>query len=91
MYKTASCAEIAGNYFYHCEKVAKKWPKFKEIGTKNIKLANVVAKEKKILARTLLTPGGASCPGWFILPPTHIRKILLCDVYYYLQHYNNYM
>ena len=23
-----------------------KWPKFKEIGTKNIKLANVVAKEK---------------------------------------------
>ena len=58
MYKTASCAEIAGNYLYHwinvtCEKVAKKWPKFKEIGTKNIKLANMVAKEKKILARTL--------------------------------------
>ena len=30
-----------------------KWPKFKEIGTKKIKLAKVVAKEKKILARTL--------------------------------------
>ena len=38
-----------------------------------------------------LTPRGASCPGWFILPPAHIKKILLCDVYYYLQHYNNYM
>ena len=31
-----------------------KWPKFKEIGTKNIELAKVVVKEKKILARTLL-------------------------------------
>ena len=30
-----------------------KWPKFKEIGTKKIKLAKVVAKEKKILARDL--------------------------------------
>ena len=29
-------------------------------------------------------PGGASCPGRFILPPP-IQKILLCDVYYYLQ------
>ena len=38
-----------------------------------------------------LNPRGASCPGRFILPPTHIKKILLCDVYYYLQHYNNYM
>ena len=36
-------------------------------------------------------PRGASCPGRFILPPAHIKKILLCDVYYYLQHYNNYM
>ena len=38
-----------------------------------------------------LNPRGASCPGRFILPPAHIKKILLCDVYYYLQHYNNYM
>ena len=42
-------------------------------------------------ALVILTPGGASCPGRFILPPAHIKKILLCDVYYYLQHYNNYM
>ena len=38
-----------------------------------------------------LNPRGASCPGRFILHPAHIKKILLCDVYYYLQHYNNYM
>ena len=38
-----------------------------------------------------LHPGGASCPGRFILPPAHAEKILLCDVYYYLQHFNNYM
>ena len=38
-----------------------------------------------------LNPRGTSCPGRFILPPAHIKKILLCDVYYYLQHYNNYM
>ena len=38
-----------------------------------------------------LNPRGASCPDRFILPPAHIKKILLCDVYYYLQHYNNYM
>ena len=38
-----------------------------------------------------LNPRGASCPGRFILPPAHIKKILLCDVYHYLQHYNNYM
>ena len=38
-----------------------------------------------------LNPRGASCPGRFILPPAHIKKVLLCDVYYYLQHYNNYM
>ena len=38
-----------------------------------------------------LHPRGASCPGRFILPPAHTKKILLCDVYYYLQHYNNYM
>ena len=38
-----------------------------------------------------LHPQGASCPGRFILPPAHTKKILLCDVYYYLQHYNNYM
>ena len=38
-----------------------------------------------------LNPRGASCPGRFILPPANIKKILLCDVYYYLQHYNNYM
>ena len=59
MYKTASCAEIAGNYLYHwinvtCEKVAKNGPDLKKLAQKNIKLANVVAKEKKILARTLL-------------------------------------
>ena len=30
-----------------------KWPKFKEIGTKKNKSAKVVAKERKILARTL--------------------------------------
>ena len=41
----------------------------------------------------IFTPGGQavqaglSCPP----PPAHIKKILLCDVYYYLQHYNNYM
>ena len=33
---------------------------------------------------------GACCPGRFILPPAHTEKILLCDVYYYLQHFNNY-
>ena len=38
-----------------------------------------------------LHPRGASYPGRFILPPTHTEKILLCDVYYYLQHFNNYM
>ena len=38
-----------------------------------------------------LHPRGASCPGRFILPPAHKEKILLCDVYYYLQHFNNYM
>ena len=38
-----------------------------------------------------LHPRGASCPGRFILPPTNTEKILLCDVYYYLQHFNNYM
>ena len=38
-----------------------------------------------------LHPRGASCPGRFILPPAHTEKILLCDVYYYLQHFNNYM
>ena len=38
-----------------------------------------------------LRPRGASCPGRFILPPAHTEKILLCDVYYYLQHFNNYM
>ena len=42
-------------------------------------------------ALVILTPRGANCPGRFILPPAHIKKILLCDVYYYLQHYNNYM
>ena len=50
---------------------------------------------RDILPPTLVifTPGGASCPSRFILPPTptHIKKILLCDVYYYLQHYNNNM
>ena len=39
----------------------------------------------------LSSPRGASCPGRFILPPAHAEKILLCDVYYYLQHFNNYM
>ena len=34
-----------------CENRGDKWPKFKEIGTKKIKLA----KEKKILARTLIS------------------------------------
>ena len=38
-----------------------------------------------------LHPRGASWPGRFILPPAHTKKISLCDVYYYLQHYNNYM
>ena len=38
-----------------CENRGDKWPKFKEIGTKKIKLAKVVAKEKKILARTLIS------------------------------------
>ena len=36
-----------------------------------------------------LHPRGASCPGRFILPPAPTEKILLCDVYYYLQHFNN--
>ena len=36
-----------------CKKSGDKWPRFKEIGTKKIKLAKVVAKEKKILGRTL--------------------------------------
>ena len=35
-------------------KSGNKWPKFKEIDIQKIKLAKVVAKEKKILARTLL-------------------------------------
>ena len=52
-----TCAEIVENYFNHwinvtCKK-CKKWPRFTEIGTKKIKLAKVVAKEKKILAQTL--------------------------------------
>ena len=38
-----------------------------------------------------LHPRGASCPGWFILPPAHTKKIFLCDFYYYLQRYNNYV
>ena len=38
-----------------------------------------------------LHPRGASCPGRFILPPAHTEKILLCGVYYYLQHFSNYM
>ena len=38
-----------------------------------------------------LHPRGVSCPGQFILPPAHTEKILLYDVYYYLQHFNNYM
>ena len=38
-----------------------------------------------------LHPRGASCPGRFILSPAHTEKILLRDVYYYLQHFNNYM
>ena len=42
-------------------------------------------------ALVIFDPGGASCPGRFILPPAHTEKILLCDVYYYLQHFNNYM
>ena len=42
-------------------------------------------------ALVIFTPGGASCPGRFILSPAHTEKILLCDVYYYLQHFNNYM
>ena len=58
VYKTASCAEVARNYFHHwinmtCE--------FKEIGTKNSKLA----KEKEILARTLMNKG------------VHTRKLVL--------------
>ena len=36
-----------------------------------------------------LTPGGASCPGRFILPPRPYKENF--DVYYYLQLYNNYM
>ena len=57
-YKTASCAEIEGNYLYHWINVTcEKWPKFKEIGTKNIKLANMVAKDKKNLVRTLHANG----------------------------------
>ena len=39
----------------------------------------------------LSSPPGASCPGRFILPPAHTEKNFLCDVYYYLQHFNNYM
>ena len=38
-----------------------------------------------------LHPRWASCPGRFILSPAHTGKILLCDVYYYLQPFNNYM
>ena len=34
---------------------------------------------------------GPSCPGRFILPPAYTEKILLYDVYYYLQHFSNYM
>ena len=39
MYKTASCAEIAGNYLYHwinvtCEKVAKNGPNLKKLAQK---------------------------------------------------------
>ena len=47
VYKTASCAEIAANYFNHWINVTcEKWSRFKEIGTQKIKLAKVVAKEK---------------------------------------------
>ena len=40
MYKTATCAEIAGNYLYHwinvtCEKVAKNGPDLKKLAQKN--------------------------------------------------------
>ena len=41
--------------YYDLRKSGDKWPKFKEIGIQKIKLAKVVAKEKKILARTLKT------------------------------------
>ena len=40
VYKTTSCAEMAGNYFYHwinmtCEKVAKNGPNLKKLAQKN--------------------------------------------------------
>ena len=39
---------------FMAKKMAKLWRKVQENGTKNIRLAKVVAKEKKILARTLI-------------------------------------
>ena len=42
-------------------------------------------------ALVILTPGGQAVQAGLSCPPAHIKKILLCDVYYYLQHYNNYM
>ena len=43
-------------------------------------------------ALVIFNPGGqAVLAGLSCPPPAHIKKILLCDVYFYLQHYNNYM
>ena len=42
-------------------------------------------------ALVILTPGGQAVQAGLSCPPAHIKKILLCDVYFYLQHYNNYM
>ena len=59
VYKTASCAEIAENYFHHwinmtCEKVAINGPNLKKLAPKESNWR----KTKKILTRTLGTLEG---------------------------------
>ena len=39
----------------------------------------------------IFTPGGQAVQAGLSCPPPHAEKFFLCDLYYYLQHFNNYM
>ena len=61
-------------------KMAKIWLKVKENGTKKIKLAKMVAKEKEILVRTL------NCI-LFLQKYTHTSQLLTCSDLSYRYHF----
>ena len=83
MYKTASCAEIAGNYLHHwinvtCVKVVKNGPNLKKLAQKISNWRMWWRKKKKILAQTLcLVVTGSSVLTFIVLP---VNRNVIIDI-----------